>query len=229
MTGGIEERETTPYENHASTDPDPGTTFRGAPMSAEAVGWVYKHSPYTGAKFSVHLAIADSANDVNDYQFWMALGKLGRKARVGRQAVSASVATMVKDGMLEVIRQSEGGRNRPSVYRFLMPDVALVWHWNWSDETVASDDSRPGETVASASQTVASRTETVVHGDTRRTQREPNEPRFVSLVCRECSTDGFTTADALADHVEFDCPAMHANDGDFATAREALRKAGGRG
>lgn len=51
----------------------------------------------------------------------------------------------------------------------------------------------------------------------------------VSLVCRECSATGFATADALADHVEFDCPAMHANDGDFATAREALRKAGGRG
>lgn len=55
------------------------------------------------------------------------------------------------------------------------------------------------------------------------------EGSSVSLVCRECSTDGFTTADALADHVEFDCPAMHAEGGDFATARDALKKAGGRG
>lgn len=59
--------------------------------------------------------------------------------------------------------------------------------------------------------------------------QEIEEGSSVSLVCRECSATGFTTADALADHVEFDCPVMHAEGGDFTTAREALRKAGGRG
>ena len=60
-------------------------------------------------------------------------------------------------------------------------------------------------------------------------QELDQEVEGVSLVCRECSTTGFTTADALADHVEFDCSAMHAEGGDFATARDALKKAGGRG
>lgn len=59
--------------------------------------------------------------------------------------------------------------------------------------------------------------------------QDQKEGSSVSLVCRECSATGFTTADALADHVEFDCPAMHAEGGDFATARDALKKAGGRG
>lgn len=198
-------------------------------MSAEAVGWVYKHSPYRGASFAVHLAIADSANDVNDYQFWMALGKLGRKARVGRQAVSGIVGQMVKDGMLEVIRQSDGGRNRPSIYRFLMPDVELVWHWSYPDgvpgETVASDDSRPRETVASRSETVASATRTVVPGDTRRTQREPNEPR-ARVLCSACGED-FTDTDTLAEHAMDACEVL--NGGEVVDMRAALRRGGGRG
>ena len=203
-------------------------------MSAEAVGWVYKFSPYSGAAFSVHLAIADSANDQHGMELWMALGKLGRKSRVSRSTTSEIVATMVSDGMLELLEQSQGGRHRPSRYRFLMPPgTAQFFGYQWREgtptETVLSGDSSHSETVASARETVGSGGQTVPRGDTRRTQEEPNDNKGVSLVCRECSATGFATADALADHIEFGCEAMRVDDGDFATAREALRKAAGRG
>lgn len=50
----------------------------------------------------------------------------------------------------------------------------------------------------------------------------------VSLVCRECGTDGFESMLALQDHQEIDCPALE-GDGDFESARQELRKSGGRG
>ena len=87
-------------------------------------------------------------------------------------------------------------------------------------------------TDAPRNEEAAPRNETTVtpeRGSAQVVQELDQEVVGVSLVCRECSATGFTTADALADHVEFDCPAMHAEGGDFATARDALKKAGGRG
>jgi hypothetical protein len=179
-------------------------------MSAEALGWVYKYSPYSGAAFSVHCAIADSANDQNHMELWMALGKLGRKARVGRQACSGVVQQMVTDGFLEVVERSAGGRHRPSRYRFLMPPgTALFFDYTYREgvptETVVSGDSRGVETVASASETVASGAETVAHGDTRRTQGNPkNLP-----VLRVCCGENFTSLELYQDHLE---TCIEAND-----------------
>lgn len=93
-------------------------------MSAEALGWVYRHSPYKGATFAVHLAIADSVNDQADHEFWMRQGKLATKARCGRPAVNKAIATLLDDGHLELVEAGQGGANR---YRFLMPDVPAVY------------------------------------------------------------------------------------------------------
>lgn len=87
-------------------------------MSSEAVGWVFRHSPYQGAVFAVHLAIADSVNDQGDYEFWMRQRQCADKARVGRQAVNAAISRMVADGLLDLLIEGRGGANR---YRFLMP------------------------------------------------------------------------------------------------------------
>jgi hypothetical protein len=90
-------------------------------MSADATGWVYKHSPYRGAPFSVHLAMADSCNDQNDNEFWMRQGKLATKARCSRKAVNEALATMLGDGLLKLIEEGTGGANR---YQLLMPEGA---------------------------------------------------------------------------------------------------------
>jgi len=133
-------------------------------VSAEATGWVYRHSPYRGALFSVHLAVADSVNDQHGNEFWMAQGTLASKARVGRQAANTALAGMVADGYLEILEEG-GGRSRPSHYRFLFPDVPV---------THETRKLSPGTTVFPP-QTVVSVAETVVPGDRHRTQENPKE------------------------------------------------------
>lgn len=88
-------------------------------MSAEATGWVWKHSPYSGAQLLVHLAIADVVNDAHDNEFWMSTYKLATKAKVSRSTVTATLSDMVRDRLLWQI--SSGAQSRePSRYRFLM-------------------------------------------------------------------------------------------------------------
>lgn len=185
-------------------------------MSAEAVGWVYKFSPYTGATFSVHLAIADSANDQHGMELWMALGKLGRKARVSRSTTSEIVAQMVNDGLLELVEQSKGGRHRPSRYRFLMPaGMPQYFGYQWREgtptETVLSGDSSPTETVPSGRETVGSALETVPTGDTRRTQGEPKGTKSASVACSSCG-EVLGSLTLLYAHIEKDCPVLNGDD-----------------
>lgn len=95
-------------------------------MSAEATGWVFRHSPYTGATFAVHLAIADSVNDQHGNELWMRQSQLAVKARVERGTVSRSLDRLVADGLLTVLEDNSraGKANR---YRFEFPaDLAVV-------------------------------------------------------------------------------------------------------
>lgn len=89
-------------------------------MSAECVGWVYRHSPAKGATFQVHLAIADSANDQHGYELWMRQAKLATKARVSRKAAGDGLRWLVERGLLELLDhgKARGSANR---YRLLMP------------------------------------------------------------------------------------------------------------
>ncbi len=88
-------------------------------MSADATGNVWKHSPYTGSSFIVHLAIADVVNDAHGNEFWMSVPALARKARVGRSTAFDALAHMCEHGYLERLEsgQSDG---KPSKYRFLV-------------------------------------------------------------------------------------------------------------
>jgi len=95
-------------------------------MSAEATGWVFRHSPYKGAAFAIHLSIADSVNDQNNNEFWMKQATLADKARTGRQTVNTTIAAMIEDGYLEALDGDKVG-SRQSLHqgrllRFLMPD-----------------------------------------------------------------------------------------------------------
>ena len=85
-------------------------------MSAQAVGWVWEHSPYKGAKLIIHLAVADVVNDAHDHEFWMRSNVLAEKTRLHAGNVRRWLSEMVEDGALEVV--NVGGGRRPTKYRF---------------------------------------------------------------------------------------------------------------
>lgn len=99
-------------------------------MSAEAMGWVYRHSPYRGTEFAVHLALADSANDQNAYRLWLAIPTLASKARVSRGMVGRALARMVDDGYLQPLTTADQARarNQAREYRFIFAEGAEVVH-----------------------------------------------------------------------------------------------------
>jgi len=123
-------------------------------MSAEAMGFVFRHSPYKGAALMVHLAIADSVNDQNGNKFWMSLGKLATKCRQSRQTVVAAVEAMKHDGWLSELKREHGST---TLYQFNFVDSAVVYESRWgvvtddrgvSSETtggVVTDDTNPIE------------------------------------------------------------------------------------
>lgn len=97
-------------------------------MSAEATGWAIRHSPYTGVAFTIHIMVADSVNDQHEQEFWMAFGKLARKARTSRKSVTETIARMVEDGFVEVLEDHRSdGAGKPSRYRFLFSNAPVVF------------------------------------------------------------------------------------------------------
>lgn len=88
-------------------------------MSAEATGWVFRASPYTGAMFTLHLAIADTVNDTYGNEMWMSAPTLAEKARVSERTARYGLAQMTDDGLLVLVAAKEGKARR---YRFLMPN-----------------------------------------------------------------------------------------------------------
>lgn len=94
-------------------------------MSSDAIGFVFRRSPFEGATFAVHLAVADSANDQYGNEFWMVLDKLAKKARVSRRSATTALGSLVESGWLELLQEG-GGRSRPGRYLFLFPESAAV-------------------------------------------------------------------------------------------------------
>jgi len=95
-------------------------------MSAEAVGYVYRHSPYLGARFQLHHAIADSANDQNDFLVWLGVKKLATKTRLTPRSVVSGLAQLTRDEFLELV-DGQHGQSRGATYRMLFPDVPVVY------------------------------------------------------------------------------------------------------
>lgn len=88
-------------------------------LSAEATGWVWRHSPFHASSLLVHLAIADVVNDANGNELWMTVEALAAKARVGRSSTVTALTALVDQGFLEVTERG-GGRGRPTRYTFIM-------------------------------------------------------------------------------------------------------------
>ena len=94
--------------------------------------WVLAHSPYTGAKFALHLCVADTVNDEYGQKFWMSPSKLARKARTTRETASRWLWEAADAGFLRVIEDHRGertstGQGLPSLFRFLTPPMPKVY------------------------------------------------------------------------------------------------------
>lgn len=94
-------------------------------MSAEASGYVWRNSPYTGTKFAIHLAIGDTVNDSHNNQLWMSSEQIALKARAHRRTVQRFIDEMVEDGFLIQIRQAT--QHFPAVYEFVFKETPAVW------------------------------------------------------------------------------------------------------
>ncbi len=101
-------------------------------MSAEATGWVYRHSPFDGVTFSVHLAIADSVNDQHNQLFWMSVGRTGAKARTSERGARRALRELEDGGFVARVR--EATQHAPAVYRFLFPSVSTVYESRFQTE-----------------------------------------------------------------------------------------------
>jgi hypothetical protein len=89
-------------------------------MSAKALTYVWDHSPYTGTKRVIHIAIADVANEENGNRLWVSQGNIAHKAKCDRKTVTRTFAQMVDDGYLRLIKDNSAAR-KPNVYEFLTP------------------------------------------------------------------------------------------------------------
>ena len=90
------------------------------------MGWAFEHSPYKGAALVVHLALADSANDMYGHELWASQTWIARKTRTSRSTVNEILRRMVDDGYLEVLEDNVKS-GRPNRYRFVFPEVDKVW------------------------------------------------------------------------------------------------------
>ena len=143
------------------------------------MGWVYRFSPFTGATFSVHLAMADSVNDQNDNEFWMSQKRLGEKARVGRSATNEALRQLVKgspDTPTVFVTDLGVIPNRRGIhrYRFEFPDVKVKYESRY----VATDDMSATDLSATATGTCPqSRQVPVAVGNTEPKSDPKGEPK----------------------------------------------------
>ena len=113
-------------------------------MSVKATTWVYENSPYTGIFFTVHLAIADIANDLYDNRFWLSEEALAAKARCSTRTVERAKARLVKDNYLEVV-DGRHGPGKTNEYRFMMPTRQEITGDNLSGVQEITGDNLSGD------------------------------------------------------------------------------------
>lgn len=111
-------------------------------MSAEATGWVWQHSPFTGERLCVHLAIGDIVNAAHNYELWMSTGNLAEMAKCSRSTVVSTLRELVDRGMLELVRSGKDER-KPSVYRFAPLARQSVQHGRPTAPTSAPGAHKP--------------------------------------------------------------------------------------
>lgn len=168
-------------------------------MSAEATGWVFRHSPYSGTAFAVHLAIADTVNDQHGHRFYMSAGNLARKARCSRSTATELLGHLCRDGFLARIG---GGRDdgKPVEYRFLYPEVAAVFDTRGgvpkTDTPTTSEVSREPTPDVPGADTGCPGSGQEVSREPTQTQENPTEPKRSRRKRRTPPPEDFAPTDA---------------------------------
>ncbi len=107
------------------------TTREIRKLSSEAIGYVFRYSPHQGTTFAVHLAIADTVNDIYRNETWFAIANLATKARVSRQSVMRAISELRESGDLVVVDATLSGEGtptgRPGRYRMIRPARESVY------------------------------------------------------------------------------------------------------
>lgn len=85
--------------------------------------WVWAHSPYSGERLLLHLALADFAND--EGVCFPSHGTLAKKARCSQGWVSQTIKQMISDRLIEVIEPAGQGRGKVGRYRLLKGNTEL--------------------------------------------------------------------------------------------------------
>jgi len=111
-------------------------------VSATAEGYVWEHSPYTGATFLVHLALGDIANDAHGNEIFAGHQGLALKCRVQRETVTRAIRRLVEDEFLYEFPDQHSAPGKPVRYRFLTPDRPVVFAWRTRDERSRDDTER---------------------------------------------------------------------------------------
>lgn len=92
-------------------------------MSIRIMTWVWAHSPYSGERLLLHLALADFAND--EGVCFPSHGTLAKKARCSQGWVSQTIKQMISDRLIEVIEPAGQGRGKVGRYRLLKGNTEL--------------------------------------------------------------------------------------------------------
>jgi len=90
-------------------------------LSIRIMTWVWQHSPYSGERLLLHLALADFAND--DGVCFPSHSTLAKKARCSNGWVSQTIKQMISDRLIEVVELAGQGRGKVGKYRLLKGDT----------------------------------------------------------------------------------------------------------
>ena len=83
--------------------------------------WVWQHSPYSGERLLLHLALADFAND--EGVCFPSHSTLAKKARCSNGWVSQTIKQMISDRLIEIVEPAGQGRGKVGRYRLLKGDT----------------------------------------------------------------------------------------------------------
>jgi hypothetical protein len=86
-------------------------------VSVKAMSAVFERYPAGGGEMLLALALADVARDDGVLMLNDSIAELARKTRQTERGVQKQLKRMQDIGWLTCVRQSDGGRNRVSVYR----------------------------------------------------------------------------------------------------------------
>lgn len=100
------------------------SALRWSVVSIRWMTHVWDKSPYDGARLLIHLGMADHANETG--WFFISQTSLAKKSRCSVEYVRQTVARMIQDGAVEIVKKGHS-RGRATEYRLLkLPNTVGV-------------------------------------------------------------------------------------------------------